>query len=68
MHIRSGVEISLSHEDKLEWIKIKDSTIIAFLPNPEMEEEREEIQMPEQVGATENALYNTLDPGDSHQI
>jgi len=68
MHIMSGAEISLSHEDKLEWITIEDSTIIAFLPNPEMEEETEETHMPEQAGATENTLSNTLDQGDSHQI
>ena len=27
-----GVEISLSHEDRLDWITIKDSTIIALNP------------------------------------
>ena len=68
MHIISGTEMSLSYEDKLEWITIKDSTIIAFLPNPEMEEESDETHSPEQIGAIESTLSNTLDQGDSHQI
>jgi len=68
VHTIFGAEISLSHDDKLEWITIEDSTIIAFLPNPEKEEETEETHMPEQEGATENTLSNTLDQGDSHQI
>jgi len=68
IHTISGVEISLSHEDKLEWITIEDSTIVAFLPNPDKEEETEETHMTEQEGATENPLSNTLDQGDSHQI
>ena len=37
-HTIFGVEISLSHEDKLDWITIEDSTIIAFLPNKRQRE------------------------------
>jgi len=68
IHTIPGVEISLSHEDKLDWITIEDSTIVAFLPNPDKEEETEETHMTEQEGATENPLSNTLDQGDGHQI
>jgi len=32
----TGREISLSHEDKLEWITQEDSTILVFLPLPDM--------------------------------
>jgi len=58
LHIITGTEMSLSYEDKLEWITIKDSTIIAFLP----------AHLPEQIGATESTVSNTLDQGDTHQI
>jgi len=77
MHVISGTEMSLSYEDKLEWISIKDSTIIAFLPNPDSsgtkpprkrEEESDKIQSPEQRDAIESTLSNTLDQGDTYQI
>jgi len=68
MHIISGTEMSLSYEDKLEWITIKNSTIIVFLPNPEMVEKSDETQLPKQIGATESTLSNVLDQGDCHQI
>jgi len=67
-HTIFGVEISLSHEDKLDWITIKDSTIIAFLPNPDKDEETEETHMTEQDGVTETPLLHTLDQGLGHQI
>jgi len=31
----TGREISLSYEDKLEWITQEDSTILVFLPFPD---------------------------------
>ena len=60
--------MSLSYEDKLEWITIKNSTIIVFLPNSEMVEKSDETHLPKQIGVTESTLSNALDQGDCHQI
>ena len=74
LHIITGTEMSLSYEDKLEWITIKDSTIIAFLPTPDSSgatsprwrtEESDKAQSPEQIGATESTFSNTLDQGET---
>ena len=35
LNASTGREISLSHEDKLEWITQEDSTILVFLPPPD---------------------------------
>jgi hypothetical protein len=63
-----GVEIFLSHEDRLDWITIKDSTIIAFLPKPGKDGKTGEIHRTTQDGVPETTLFYTLDQGDGHQI
>jgi len=44
-HTIFGTEISLLFEDKLDWITIKDPTIIAFLPNLGKDKETGETYM-----------------------
>ena len=67
-HTIFGAEISLSYEDKLDWITIKDPTIIAFLPNLVKDKETGETHMIEQDGVTETPWLQNPDQGDVHQI
>jgi len=61
--------MSLSYEDKLEWITKKNSTILAFLPLPNLhratpsqsnEEMSDRAQLPGQTCATESIVSNAL--------
>ena len=77
----SGIEMSLSCEDKLEWITKEDSTILAFLPLPDTGratssqsnvEMSDMVQPPGQAYAKESTLSIDLQQGgippSTHQI